>query len=85
MNARVSATNISSSPPGTETARTRGGPEDELTHACGVSRGIQTKPPTGDSWTSVASHPVFVTPSFVWMNEEKPTQCGIGGESPRTG
>ena len=30
---------------------------------------------------AVASHPVFVTPSFVWMNEEKPTQCGIGGES----
>ena len=30
---------------------------------------------------AVASHPVFVSPSFVWMNEEKPTQCGIGGES----
>jgi hypothetical protein len=30
---------------------------------------------------AVASHPVFVTPSFVWMNEEKLTGCGIGGES----
>jgi hypothetical protein len=29
----------------------------------------------------ISSEPVFVTPTVVWSNEEKPAQCGPGGES----
>ena len=31
--------------------------------------------------SSVSSRPVFVEPTFVWSNEEKPCECGPGGAS----
>jgi hypothetical protein len=62
-------------------AWTSTGPNDQcggLPHLWHIDLGSGKRSQASDA---VASHPVFVTPSFVCMNEERPTGCGIGGES----